>query len=108
MKLGIKTGIGGETALGEKANKYTVFPKMLIYSYSYQVRVWSHSKQGAERFCHSVSGPVKMFVSVEEAVRGADAIVTVTRCTEPVLFGQWVKPGAHVAGERKSFRHTRL
>uniref|UniRef100_A0A4W6CS35 Ketimine reductase mu-crystallin n=1 Tax=Lates calcarifer TaxID=8187 RepID=A0A4W6CS35_LATCA len=44
-----------------------------------------------------VSGPVTACVSVEEAVRGADVIVTVTRCTEPVLFGQWVKAGAHVA-----------
>lgn len=30
-------------------------------------------------------------------MRGADVIVTVTRATEPVLFGKWVKVGAHVA-----------
>lgn len=65
-----------------------------------QVRVWSRTREGAERFRHSVSGPVTVCDSAEEAVRGADAIVTVTRCTEPVLFGQWVKPGAHVAGEK--------
>lgn len=69
---------------------------------SSQVRVWSRTREGAERFCKSVSGPVRICDSVEEAVRGADAIVTVTRCTEPVLFGQWVKPGAHVAGEKKN------
>ncbi|CAK6978745.1 ketimine reductase mu-crystallin isoform X2, partial [Scomber scombrus] len=62
-----------------------------------QVRVWSNRKQSAEKFSQSVSGPVMVCGSVEEAVRGADAIVTVTRATEPVLFGQWVKPGAHVA-----------
>lgn len=65
-----------------------------------QVRVWSQSRQRAERFRQSVGGPVKICLSVEEAVRGADAIVTVTKCTELVLFGRWVKPGAHVAGER--------
>lgn len=71
-----------------------------------QVRVWGRRKQGAERFCASVSGPVTVCGSVEEAVRGADAIVTVTCCTEPVLFGQWVKPGAHVAGEEKKKKMT--
>uniref|UniRef100_H3C6V2 Crystallin, mu n=1 Tax=Tetraodon nigroviridis TaxID=99883 RepID=H3C6V2_TETNG len=42
-------------------------------------------------------GPVKAFSSAEEAARGADVIVTVTRSTEPVLFRAWVKPGAHVS-----------
>ncbi|KAM3592431.1 uncharacterized protein V6R79_018516 [Siganus canaliculatus] len=62
-----------------------------------EVRVWSHRRQSADRFCQSVSGPVTVCVSVEDAVRGADAIVIVTRATEPVLLGRWVKPGAHVA-----------
>ncbi|XP_039992129.1 ketimine reductase mu-crystallin [Xiphias gladius] len=73
---------------------YNVFTE--IFSFK-EVRVWSRTREGAERFRHSVSGPVTVCDSAEEAVRGADAIVTVTRCTEPVLFGQWVKPGAHVA-----------
>lgn len=70
--------------------------------------MWSHTREGAERFRNSVSGPVTACVSVEEAVRGADAIVTVTRCTEPVLFGQWVKPGAHVAGGKTLLDQIRL
>lgn len=65
----------------------------------YQVRVWSRTRQRVDMFCQSVPGPVKAFSSVEEAVRGADVIVTVTRSTEPVLFGAWVKPGAHVSGK---------
>ncbi|KAK2820793.1 hypothetical protein Q5P01_023752 [Channa striata] len=73
---------------------YDVFTEMFSFK---EVRVWSRTTEGVERFRHSVSGPVMPYVSVEEAVRGADVIVTVTRCTEPVLFGQWVKPGAHVA-----------
>uniref|UniRef100_A0A4W6CRZ6 Ketimine reductase mu-crystallin n=1 Tax=Lates calcarifer TaxID=8187 RepID=A0A4W6CRZ6_LATCA len=63
---------------------YNVFMEMFSFK---EVRVWSHTKERAERFRDSL----------EEAVRGADVIVTVTRCTEPVLFGQWVKAGAHVA-----------
>lgn len=35
--------------------------------------------------------------SAEEAVRGADIVVTATRSTEPVFFGQWLKPQAFVA-----------
>ncbi|XP_042364397.1 ketimine reductase mu-crystallin [Plectropomus leopardus] len=73
---------------------YNAFTEMFSFK---EVRVWSRTRQGGERFCSSVSGPVMICASVEEAVRVADAIVTVTRCTEPVLFGQWVKPGAHVA-----------
>jgi len=35
-------------------------------------------------------------MSVEEAVRGADVIVTVTSSKTPVLKGDWLKPGCHV------------
>ncbi|HYO78177.1 MAG TPA: ornithine cyclodeaminase family protein, partial [Thermoanaerobaculia bacterium] len=34
--------------------------------------------------------------SVEEAVRGADIIVTATSAREPVLRREWVAPGAHI------------
>ncbi|XP_054455202.1 ketimine reductase mu-crystallin [Anoplopoma fimbria] len=73
---------------------YKIFTEMFPFK---EVRVCSRTREGVERFCRSVSGPVTPCGSVEEAVRGADAIVTVTRSTEPVLFGRWVKPGAHVA-----------
>lgn len=61
--------------------------------------MWSRRKETAERFAQSTQGHVTVWESVEEAVNGADVIVTVTGASEPVLFGQWVKPGAHVAGE---------
>nr|XP_020471549.1 ketimine reductase mu-crystallin [Monopterus albus] len=73
---------------------YRVFTEMFSFK---EVRVWSRTREGVARFRHSVSSPVTACVSAEEAVRGADVIVTVTRSTEPVLFGRWVKPGAHVA-----------
>ncbi|XP_072228844.1 ketimine reductase mu-crystallin [Leuresthes tenuis] len=73
---------------------YNVFVEMFSFK---EVRVWSRTRQGVEKFLHSVGGAVKGCGSVEEAVRGADVIVTVTGSTEPVLCGQWVKPGAHVA-----------
>lgn len=78
--------------------RFSINKVYYYYYYHTQVRVWSRSEQRAEGFCRAVSGPVRVCASVEEAARGADVIVTVTRCTEPVLLGQWVKPGAHVAG----------
>eukprot|EP00118_Oscarella_pearsei_P013292 m.104896 g.104896 ORF g.104896 m.104896 type:complete len:313 (+) comp37215_c0_seq27:564-1502(+) len=59
-----------------------------------QVRVWSRNREHAEKFAaeHSIS----VCDTVQEAVDGADVIVTVTMASEPVLFGKWVKEGAHV------------
>lgn len=34
--------------------------------------------------------------AAEGAAAGADVICTVTEAAEPVLFGQWLSPGAHV------------
>jgi ornithine cyclodeaminase len=34
--------------------------------------------------------------SAEDAVRGADVIVTATNSAEPVIRRAWVKPGAHI------------
>ncbi|XP_049615549.1 ketimine reductase mu-crystallin [Syngnathus scovelli] len=80
---------------GQQAlSHYTVFTEMFSFN---EVRVWGHRKQGMSRFQSSISGPVTLCDSAEAAVTGADVIVTVTSSSEPVLFGQWVKPGAHVA-----------
>lgn len=65
---------------------------------SLKVHVWSRTRERAEQFCRSVCGPAVPCISVEEAVKGADVIVTVTRATQPILLGEWVKLGAHVAG----------
>uniref|UniRef100_A0A3Q0QZ24 Ketimine reductase mu-crystallin n=1 Tax=Amphilophus citrinellus TaxID=61819 RepID=A0A3Q0QZ24_AMPCI len=80
---------------GQQAlSHYNAFTEMFSFK---EVRVWNHRREAAEKFRCSVGGPVTVCSSVEEAVNGADVIVTATRSTEPVLYGQWVKPGAHVA-----------
>ena len=45
--------------------------------------------------------------SVEEAVRGADVVVTATNSTEPVLRHEWLKPGAHVNAVGSSVKTAR-
>ncbi|XP_066521306.1 ketimine reductase mu-crystallin-like [Hoplias malabaricus] len=69
---------------------------MHLFSFK-EVRVWSRRLEMAKRFAASVQGPVTVCSSVKEAADGADVIITVTNASEPVLLGEWVKPGAHVA-----------
>ncbi|HEY7736377.1 MAG TPA: hypothetical protein VH813_06245 [Candidatus Limnocylindrales bacterium] len=56
------------------------------------VRVWSPSRAGAFAAEHGI----RAAGSAEEAVRGADVVVTVTTSREPVLHGEWLEPGAHI------------
>ena len=58
-----------------------------------EIRVWSPTKEHAERFAKEVGGKA---MSAEEAVRGADVVVTTTNSKTPVVKGSWLKPGCHV------------
>jgi thiomorpholine-carboxylate dehydrogenase len=58
-----------------------------------EVRVWSPTREHAKQFAEEIGGTA---VSAEEAVRGADVVVTVTNSKTPVLKGSWLKPGCHV------------
>lgn len=58
----------------------------------------SRRLETAERFAAGIQGSVKVFSSAKEAVHGADLIITVTNSSKPVLFGEWIKPGAHIVG----------
>src|SRR5882724_2718167 len=58
-----------------------------------EIRVWSPTKEHADRFAKEIDARA---MSAEEAVRGADVVVTVTNSKTPVLKGSWLKPGCHV------------
>ena len=45
--------------------------------------------------------------SAEEAVRGADVVVTATNSPTPVLSRDWLRPGAHINAVGSCFPHTR-
>jgi alanine dehydrogenase len=57
-----------------------------------EVRVWSPRRAAAFAEEYGVDAAA----SAEEAVRGADVVVTVTTSRTPVLMGEWLKPGAHI------------
>jgi thiomorpholine-carboxylate dehydrogenase len=58
-----------------------------------EIRVWSPTREHAQRFAKEIGATA---MSAEDAVRGADVIVTVTNSKTPVLKGSWLKPGCHV------------
>ncbi|HUE40906.1 MAG TPA: NAD(P)-binding domain-containing protein [Chthoniobacterales bacterium] len=58
-----------------------------------EVRVWSQTKSRAESFANEIGAKV---TSQEDAVLGADVVVTVTSSKTPVLKGAWLKSGCHV------------
>ena len=55
-----------------------------------------HAKQLAREMQPKLSFPIMPVGSNEEAVRGADLIVTATSSLEPVINKEWISPGAHV------------
>jgi thiomorpholine-carboxylate dehydrogenase len=68
-----------------------------------EVRVWSPTRAHVERFIaaarekHAAADArIVACESAEQAVRGAQVVVTATSATEPVLRGAWLEPGAHV------------
>jgi len=58
-----------------------------------EVRVWSRTRENAERFAARHGARA---MELEAAVRGADVIVTATFSRDPLVKGDWLKPGAHV------------
>ena len=63
-----------------------------------RARVWSRTPEHAGVFAAEAAAPfpVEAVATAEEAVRGADVVVTATSSREPVVRHEWLAPGAHV------------
>jgi ornithine cyclodeaminase len=91
----------GDVALiGAGTQATTHLQAMCAVRHIRRVRVFSAPESSAHEFAERESArlglTVEVCASAREAVAGADLICTVTTAQEPVLFGEWVSPGAHV------------
>ena len=91
----------GDLALiGSGTQAHMHLTAMAIVRRLRRVRVWSRTRENAERFARESSSAVGVEIEVmgtaEEAVRGADLLCTVTSAREPVVRGEWLSPGVHV------------
>ncbi len=59
-------------------------------------RTFAHSQQLAGEMRSRFSFPIEAVKTNEQAVRGADVIVTATSSLEPVIQREWIASGAHV------------
>ena len=58
-----------------------------------EIRVWSRTEENARRFADEVGARV---TTAEEAVSGADVVLTLTSSPVPILQGRWLKNDALV------------
>jgi ornithine cyclodeaminase/alanine dehydrogenase-like protein (mu-crystallin family) len=74
-----------------------------------RARIWSRTPANAERLAAEagVPFPVEMVESAEDAVRGADVIVTTTSSPTPIVQREWLGDGAHVNAVGSSIPTTR-
>ncbi|MFN2468301.1 MAG: ornithine cyclodeaminase family protein [Gaiellaceae bacterium] len=71
-----------------------------------RIRIASRTREHARSLAADWPG-AEAAATVEDAVRGADVVVTATSSAEPVLRRAWLKDGAHVNAVGAGFPHTR-
>jgi ornithine cyclodeaminase len=65
-----------------------------------EILLWGRSPERAREFAEQMSAALDQTITAvadgREAAGRADVICTVTSSAEPVLLGEWVKPGTHI------------
>ena len=82
---------------GEQAQRH--IEAMVLVRPIKQINLWGRNKQKAEQLAEKAhAGKTKITVTdtPQQAAEGADIICTVTAATQPILQGEWIRPGAHL------------
>lgn len=112
---GVRTGAGGGLAteacarsgarrmgiLGSGVQaRFTVLAIAELCPQLEEAYVYSRSEERREQYAQRMAEATGIhFTAVDEpraAIEGADVIVTATNSPQPVLFREWIKPGAHI------------
>jgi alanine dehydrogenase len=85
----------GHMAEGALATCNEVFPWS-------EVRVWSRSQNTLDHFVKGqqpkyANFKIKPSTNLEQTVRGADVVVTLTPARGPIVMKDWIAPGTHIA-----------
>jgi ornithine cyclodeaminase/alanine dehydrogenase-like protein (mu-crystallin family) len=79
--------------LGSGVQAHSHVEALRLVRHFEEIRVWSPTRENAEQFANEIGASS---MPAEDAVRGADVVVTATSSKTPVLKGSWLKPGCHV------------
>jgi len=75
------------------------------------IRAYGRDRGRLERYCREMTEtlrkPVVPAASAEEAVRGADILITATNATQPVVSGAWLGAGMHIKAIGANFAQKR-
>ena len=86
--------VGAGTVASTIIDAYAeIFPSIEKFS------IWNRSRERAESLAATYtdrSFKVEVADDLEEAIGSTDIVTSATMATEPVLRGEWVKPGTHV------------
>lgn len=83
---------------GEQAKQH--IEAMLLIRDIKQINIWSRNEKNAQQLLEEIHGKYNVSISVkktvEDAVKNADIICTVTSSKEPVVMGEWITAGTHI------------
>jgi len=86
--------------LGTGTQARTHLEAMLLVREITRVRVWSRNAEYARKFSEHESQryhiKIEAVETARDAIIDADIICTTTAAQEPIVLGEWLKPGAHI------------
>ncbi|MFQ5694020.1 MAG: ornithine cyclodeaminase family protein [Nitrospinota bacterium] len=76
-----------------------------------RVRAYGRDEDRRRAFCREMESALGVSVepsaSAEECVKGADILITATKSKDPVLLGEWLRPGMHVNAVGSNWHNRR-